>query len=122
MPDSAFDPIAVVVDWLDFCRERRLNNLLDLYDARASLECSCAGIYQGREDIARYWSRRLERAVPQAFRLIELVVDNSGDRPCIGLDYIAYSGMPVRIRFLFTEAGKIGQTVCAPLVQPSMAA
>src|SRR5258708_1455514 len=80
MPDCTFDPIAVVVDWLDFCRERRLNNLLDLYDATGSVECACAGIYQGREDIARYWSRRLEGAVPQAFRLIELALDNSGDR------------------------------------------
>ena len=122
MPDCTFDPIAVVVDWLDSCREQRLNNLLDLYDARGSLECSCAGIYQGREDIARYWSRRLERAVPQAFRLIELALDNGADRPCIVLDYIAYNGMPVRIRFLLTQAGKIGQAVCAPLVQPSMAA
>jgi hypothetical protein len=122
MPDCTFDPIAVVVDWLDFCRERRLNNLLDLYDATGSLECACAGIYQGREDIARYWSRRLEGAVPQAFRLIELALDNSGDRPCIVLDYIAYNGMPVRIRFLFTKAGKIGRSVCAALVQPSKAA
>jgi len=118
MPDSAFDLIAVVVDWLDFCRARRLNDLLNLYDAGGSLECACEGVYRGRDDIAAYWSPRLERAVPNAFRLIELVADNSHDRPCIVVDYVAYDGRPVQIRFLFTSAGKIDHTACAPLSQP----
>jgi hypothetical protein len=73
-------PVAVVVDWLDSCRVRSLENLLDLYDARGSLSCACAGpyIYQGRKDIARYWSPRLEKAVPHAFSLTELMpADNN---------------------------------------------
>jgi hypothetical protein len=124
MLDGAFDPVAVVVDWLDFCRARRLDDVLDLYDARGSLECTCAGpyIYQGREDIARYWSSRLEKAVPHAFALTELAPANSNDRPCVVLDYIGYNGKPVRMRFLFTKAGKIAQTVCSPLISPSKAA
>ena len=34
-----FDPLGVVVDWLDACRSGELNALLDLYDERATLEC-----------------------------------------------------------------------------------
>jgi hypothetical protein len=124
MPDSNFDPIAVVVDWLDSCRARSLENLLDLYDTRGSLSCACAGpyIYQGREDIARYWSPRLEKAVPHAFSLTELTPADVNDRPCIVLDYVAYDGKPVRVRFLFTKAGKIAQTACMPVLSPSKAA
>lgn len=122
--DCTFDPIAVVVDWLDSCRARNLDELLDLYDARGSLECACGGpyIYQGREDITRYWSMRLEKAVPHAFSLIELVPTGSDERPCIVLDYVAYDGKPVRTRFEFTKAGKIARTACAPVIQPSKAA
>ena len=36
-PDN-FDPLAVVVDWLDACRMGKLDGLLDLYDERATLE------------------------------------------------------------------------------------
>ncbi len=124
MPDAAFDPLAVVVDWLDSCRARTLDDLLDLYDARGSLECACAGpyIYQGREDIARYWSPRLKKAVPHAFALTDVMPANSNDRPCVVLDYVGYDGKPVRARFLFTKAGKIAQTVCAPMMAPSKVA
>ena len=122
--NSAFDPIAVVVDWLDSCRARCLDGLLNLYDARASLQCACDGpyIYQGREDLARYWSPRLEKAVPHAFGLIELSIDNSDERPDVVLDYVGFDGKPVRIHFRFTTAGKIVQTVCAPLQHGSKAA
>jgi hypothetical protein len=124
MLDLGFDPIAVVVDWLDCCRARNIDDLLDLYDARGSLECACAGpyIYQGREDIARYWSMRLDKAVPHAFGLSDLVLTSSDRRPCVVLDYVAYDGKPVRIRFLFAKTGKIAQTVCTPVIRPSKAA
>lgn len=115
--NSAFDPVAVVVDWLDACRARCLDGLLNLYDAEASLQCACGGpyIYQGREDLARYWSPRLEQAVPHAFSLTELVPDGTDDRPGVMLDYVGYDGKPIRIRFRFTKAGRIGKTVCGPL-------
>jgi hypothetical protein len=54
MSNCVFDPIAVVTDWPAACKERRLNDLLDLYDANASLRCACEGFYQGREDVARH--------------------------------------------------------------------
>jgi hypothetical protein len=39
-----FDPLAVVVDWLDACRSADLNALLELYDTQAILECSCESV------------------------------------------------------------------------------
>jgi hypothetical protein len=60
MSNDIFDPVAVVVDWLDACRMRRLSDLLDLYDAKASFRCACEGLYVGREELTRYWSTRLE--------------------------------------------------------------
>ena len=36
-----FDPLAVVIDWLDACRSGGLVVLLDLYDDLAILECDC---------------------------------------------------------------------------------
>jgi hypothetical protein len=113
MPNCAFDPVAVVVDWLDACRARRLNDLLDLYDAKASFRCACEGLYQGRDELTRYWSTRLERAVPQAFSLIDLAPDDDGVKPGIVLDYVAYDGTQVCMRFQFTKTGKIAASFCS---------
>ena len=55
MPTSSdkFDPLAVIVDWLDACRLGELDVLLDLYDERATLECDCERVsLTGRESIA----------------------------------------------------------------------
>ena len=114
MSNCVFDPVAVVVDWLDACRTRRLNDLLDLYDAEASFRCACEGLYHGREELTRYWSTRLERAVPQAFFLTDLAPDDDGIKPGIALDYVAYDGRPVHIRFQFTDTGKIAASACRP--------
>src|SRR6187431_1941497 len=38
-----FDQIALVVDWLDACRNRDLATLLDLYADDATFECRCGG-------------------------------------------------------------------------------
>ena len=55
-PDR-FDPLAIVSDWLDACRWRELNALLDLYDERATLECDCEHVrLTGRKWIAAYWA------------------------------------------------------------------
>jgi len=112
MSNYVFDPVAVVVDWLDACRARRLSDLLDLYDAKASLRCACEGLYQGREALTRYWSTRLERAVPHAFSLTDIAPDDDGIKPGVSLDYVAYDGKPLRIRFQFTETGKIAASAC----------
>jgi len=39
-----FDQIAVVVDWLDACRRRDLEALLELYADGASAVCDCSGM------------------------------------------------------------------------------
>ena len=40
MPDfhQGFDPMGLVIDWLDACKERRLSSLIDLYDESATLD------------------------------------------------------------------------------------
>ena len=113
MPNCTFDPVAVVVDWLDACRARHLDDLLDLYDAKAPFRCACEGLYQGRDELTRYWSTRLERAVPHAFSLADLAPDDYGVNPGIVLDYVAYDGTPVRMRFQFTKTGKIAASFCS---------
>jgi hypothetical protein len=39
-----FDPLAVVVEWLDAGRLGELDALLDLYDKRATLHCLCENV------------------------------------------------------------------------------
>ena len=45
---DGFDAIGVVVDWIDACKQRRLDDLLDLYDATATVECCEGGSFRGR--------------------------------------------------------------------------
>jgi hypothetical protein len=122
MAEYSFDPIAVVVDWLEACRARRLDDLLNLYDGEATLECGCDGprTCRGRADLERYWKVRLEQAVPNAFGLHDLLPDADGQG--VVLDYLSYEGKPVRIHFGFTDGGKIAQTVCGPVRQGAKAA
>jgi hypothetical protein len=107
-----YDPIAVVVDWLDACRRRDLAGLLDLYAADASLECACDGttLIHGRDALEAYWRPRLDAFVPTAFGLEEIEPDTDG----VVLDYSSYEGKPVRISFGFSPQGKISRTVCGP--------
>jgi hypothetical protein len=65
---DGFDAIRVVVDWIDACKQRRLGDLLDLYDATATVECCGGGSFRGRSEMERYWRPRLGRAVTGALR------------------------------------------------------
>jgi ketosteroid isomerase-like protein len=108
-----FDQVAVVVDWLDACRNRDLTALLDLYADDAKLECQCgeAEVSQGRAELESYWRPRLNALAPAAFGLEEIT-------PAAGsvvLDYLSHDGKPVRIAFTFTPGGKIRHTSCAPV-------
>ena len=118
MREDNFDPLAVVVDWLEACRARRLDELLDFYDTAATLECGCNGphIYRGRADLAAPPRGR----DPDAFRLTNIL---PGDEPGSAvLDYSSYEGKPVRIYFQFAPSGKIAATACGPLDRSSKAA
>jgi hypothetical protein len=107
-----FDQIAVVIDWLDACRARNLNALLDLYAQGASLECKCEGrkIHQGRSELESYWRPRLEMVSSTAFGLDEITPAADG----VVLDYSSFEGKPVRMFFTFNVEGKIQQTRCGP--------
>jgi ketosteroid isomerase-like protein len=111
-----FDQIAVVVDWLDACRARDLEALLDLYAQDASLECACNDrkVFQGRADLASYWRPRLGDFSSAAFKLDEITTDAEG----VVLDYVSFEGKPVRIYFNFDGDGKILQTRCEPSARP----
>ena len=106
------DQIAVVVDWLDACRQQDLGPLLDLYAPSASLECECDGgnSCAGRAALESYWRPRLEAFSPGAFGLEEIAPTSDG----VVLDYLNAQGVSVRIFFTFNAAGKILQTRCGP--------
>lgn len=116
MLSEAFNPFGVVVDWLGACKAGRLDDLLDIYEVSASLRCSCCGqpVYRGRDDLGRYWSTRLERAVPQAFDLVDIAPGDSGDELSAELDYVGFDGKPVSAHFQFTTTGKIAEMICRP--------
>jgi hypothetical protein len=108
-----FDPLAVVIDWLDACRSGGLVVLLDLYDNRAILECGCERLsLTGRNAIAAYWEPKLGKKLPAtAFTLDEITMTDDGVR----IDYQSYEGKPVRIHFRFGPSGRILHTRCRSL-------
>ena len=112
-----FDQIAVVVDWLDACRNRDLAAVLDLYADDARLECQCGEtkVGEGRAELESYWRPRLNALVPTAFGLEEITPTAEG----VVLDYLSHEGKPVRILFTFSHDAKIQRTTCAPAAQLS---
>jgi hypothetical protein len=112
-----FDPIAVVVDWLDACRRHDLEALLDLYAPEASLECRCDGatVSEARARLGSYWGPRLEGFAPNAFGLEEIEPTPDG----VQLDFVSHEGQSVRMVFSFTAGGKILRTHCAPVARSS---
>ena len=108
-----FDAVGIVVDWIDACRQRRLDALLDLYDDAATVECCEGGNFSGRSDMERYWRPRLAKAKGDAFAIDALMPEGDG----VSLDYRDYDGRPMRTHFRFTQAGKIRLTACEPIKQ-----
>ena len=115
-----FDQIALVVDWLDACRNRDLATLLDLYADNATLECQCgeAKTSEGRAGLESYWKPRLDTLAPTAFGLEEIMPTTEG----VVLDYLSHEGKPVRIAFSFRHDGKIQATHCLPAAELSQPA
>jgi hypothetical protein len=105
-----FDAMAVAVDWLDCCRSRNLETLLDFFAEDAVLECQCGcertGI-TGRGELAGYWGPRLTNISPDAFGLEEITPHDQG----VLLDYLSFEGRPVQILFVFGAHGKIMRCV-----------
>lgn len=55
---ESFDAIGIVIDWIDACKQRRLDDLLDLYDDTATVECCEGGRFQGRAAMKWYWGSK----------------------------------------------------------------
>jgi hypothetical protein len=109
---DGFDAIGVVVDWIDACKQRRLDDLLDLYDAAATVECCEGGSFRGRSAMESYWVLRLARSRRGAFEM-EAGID-AGARwrdPRLAGD----DGQPMRTHFRITTKGKISLTASAPI-------
>jgi hypothetical protein len=106
-----FDAIGTVVDWVDACKQGRLEDLLNLYDALAIVECCEGGSFRGRSEMESYWSPRLVQSRQGAFEIAALMPEPDG----VVLDYRGYDGQPVRTHFRFTSTGKISLTTCAPI-------
>ena len=108
LPNS-FDPLAVVVDWLDACRSGDLDALGDLYDEEATQECDREySVLVGREAIVAYWGPKLERRSGSAFTLDDLAQATFGVR----VDYRNDKGEAARIHFHFSYSGKILHSSC----------
>ena len=110
-----FDRVALVVDWLDACRNRDLTALLDLYADDATLECRCGGakVSEGRAELESYWRPRLDAIATTAFGLEEIIPTTEG----VVLDYLSHEGKPVRIAFTFSRDAKIQRSACLPVEQ-----
>jgi|1185.fasta_scaffold1070876_2 hypothetical protein len=108
---DGFDAIGIVVDWIDACRERRLEALLDLYDDSAIIECCEGGSFCGRSEMETYWRPKLAKPLANGFEIDALMPEGNG----VLLDYRGHDGKPVRTHFQFDHAGKIRHTACAPL-------
>jgi hypothetical protein len=106
-----FDEIAVVVDWLDACKNRHLEALLDLYEDTATIECCEGGVFQGRSAMKQYWTPKLAQSRSGAFEIDALFPERDG----VSLDYRGHDGKPVRTIFRFNETGKISTTACEPI-------
>jgi len=106
-----FDKMAVVVDWLDACRNQDIEGLLDCYADDAGLECACESItLSGRTGLATYWTPKLGGFAPKAFGL-ERISPHAGG---VLLDCLNFEGKPVRILFNFDASGRIAHMRCEP--------
>jgi hypothetical protein len=106
-----FDPVGIAIDWLDACRERRLEDLLTLYADQATLDCCSGERFVGRPGLHRYWPAKLRGATAAAFVLDEV----RPEQDCIRLDFRDYDGSAVSTKFWFDAQGSITRTLCAPI-------
>ena len=102
-----FDP---VIDWLDACRGRRLEDLLSLYADQATLDCCSGGRFVGQAGPLCYWQAKLSGAIEAAFELDEV----HPEPECVRLDYRDYNGSAVRTKFWFHAEGSITRSLPLP--------
>ena len=90
---DGFDPIGIIVDWFDACREGRLAALNELYDDGAIVDCCQGGTFRGRLGVERYGRSKLAHPATGAFEVDALFPETDG----VCLDYRAYEG-PLCVR------------------------
>lgn len=103
---SPFDPMAVVVDWLDHYRAQDLS-IVELFARNASLECGCneQTTAVGHHALTEFWRRRFaETAAGELVRL-----EKDGDS--VHFTY-SVSGEKVQVHLNFNDVGEIAQFKC----------
>ncbi|MCP1966874.1 hypothetical protein AB7M49_000921 [Bradyrhizobium elkanii] len=109
---ETFDAMVIVVDLLDACRDRRMSDLLGLYDEDTTVECCEGGRFEGRRALRSYWTLRLADQPPGPFQIEAIVPEDGG----IYLEYRDAGGRLFRTRLRLNTAGKIVHSTCNPLV------
>jgi ketosteroid isomerase-like protein len=109
---SDFDPMGIIVDWVDACRKGDLPTLLDLYTEDAELECSCNGRqrYCGRSELESYWAPRISAFSSAGFGLEEIKPAPHG----IDVEYSVAGSLRFHASFRFSADGRIHSTLCTP--------
>ena len=120
MPGSAIEPAILARRFLHACKSGDLQQVMNLYDADATLECACSAqaVYAGIGAIGQYWAPKIAAQHPQAFSLLE--ADRDGES--LRFDDRSYEGKPVRMYLRVNASGKIVSSACAPLRCNSIAA
>ena len=77
---------------IDACKERRLSDLVKLYDDSATVDCQGEGRFKGRTALRRYLRAKLQNQKPGAFAIDALVPEAAG----VCLDYRDCDGRAVR--------------------------
>ena len=113
LPDQQFDPVVAAIDWLDACKSRELDDVIEFYAEDATLECACCDnvIFAGRKELHAYWQPKLADPSPTLFELERVWDDLAGT----SLAYRSHDRMLVRVSFSFNEFGKIARCRCIPI-------
>jgi hypothetical protein len=105
---SAFDPLAIAIDWLDAYRARSLG-IVKLYADDAALECGCGGqtVLYGRDAITAYWRQRFIEKPASELHDLRL------DRNAVVVSYHIPDGI-AQASLMFDGAGHIARSLCGP--------
>jgi hypothetical protein len=109
--EDSFDAMAIVIDWIEACREGRLEDLIGLYADGATVDCCRGGRFAGQVALRRYWKPKLQNRISGSFEIDNLAPELRG----VCLDYRDYDGQAVRTHFRFSPNGKITHTACSPV-------
>lgn len=106
---SAFDPMALAIDWLDAYRANDLDLLVSLYDEAGQLECGCGGqsIVVGKVALSEYWKQRFHEKPAHELEDMQVVSDG------IKLAYRTGDGV-ISVILHYNARGKILLSQCGP--------